>query len=106
KPEKKVRMSNLAIVGSYKINGVAALHTEILKKTIFKHFYNIYPEKFINVTNGITPRRWLKGCNPLLSGLITDSIGDKWITKLSDLKKIEKFTGDAEFRKRWAGVKW
>lgn len=106
KPEKKVRMSNLAIIGSHKINGVAALHTEILKKTIFKHFYNIYPEKFINITNGITPRRWLKGCNPLLSGLITDKIGSKWITKLSELKKIEKFADDPEFRERWVGVKW
>jgi glycogen phosphorylase len=105
-PEKKVRMSNLAIIGSHTVNGVAALHTEILKKNIFHHFYKIYPQKFINVTNGITPRRWLKTSNPLLSGLICDKIGDKWITKLTELKKLEKFIDDPEFCENWRSSKW
>ena len=105
-PEKKIRMSNLAIVGCHKVNGVAELHTEILKKTIFYHFHEIYPKKFINVTNGITPRRWLKSANPLLSGLISERIGNKWVTKLNELKKLEKFIEDKEFLENWRGSKW
>lgn len=105
-PDKKIRMSNLAIVGCHTVNGVAELHTDILKKTIFFHFHKIFPKKFINVTNGITPRRWLKTANPLLSGLITEKIGDKWIKKLDDLKKIERFINDKEFLENWRGSKW
>jgi glycogen phosphorylase len=105
-PDRKIRMSNLAIVGCHTVNGVAELHTEILKKTIFYHFNKIYPKKFINVTNGITPRRWLKSANPLLSGLISEQIGDKWVTKLSELKKLEKFVDDREFLENWRGSKW
>ena len=105
-PEKKVRMSNLAIVGCHTVNGVAKLHTEILKKTIFPHFHKIFPKKFKNVTNGITPRRWLKGANPLLSGIITERIGDAWIKKLTELKKIEKYVDDKEFMEHWRGSKW
>jgi starch phosphorylase len=105
-PDKKIRMSNLAIVGCHTVNGVAELHTEILKKTIFYHFHKIFPKKFRNVTNGITPRRWLKSANPLLSGLISERIGDKWVTKLDELKKLEKFTNDKEFLENWRGSKW
>jgi len=105
-PDKKIRMSNLAIVGCHTINGVAELHTEILKKTIFYHFNKIYPNKFKNVTNGITPRRWLKSANPLLSGLISERIGDKWVKKLDELKKLEKFIDDKEFLEIWRGSKW
>lgn len=105
-PEKKIRMSNLAIVGCHTVNGVAELHTEILKKTIFYHFNKIYPNKFKNITNGITPRRWLKSANPLLSGLISEKIGDRWVTKLDDLKKLEKFINDKEFLENWRGSKW
>ncbi|HZW38421.1 MAG TPA: glycogen/starch/alpha-glucan phosphorylase [Ignavibacteriaceae bacterium] len=105
-PEKKIRMSNLAIVGSHSINGVAQLHTDILKKIIFPHFYKIFPEKFKNVTNGITPRRWLKVSNPLLSGIISDHIGEGWVKDLSQLKNIEKFLEDAEFRDNWKSAKW
>ncbi|NWF88473.1 MAG: glycogen/starch/alpha-glucan phosphorylase [Ignavibacteriaceae bacterium] len=105
-PEKKIRMSNLAIIGCHTVNGVAELHTEILKKTIFYHFHQIFPHKFQNVTNGITPRRWLKTANPLLSGLITEKIGDKWIKKLDDLKKLEKLVKDKEFLENWRGSKW
>jgi starch phosphorylase len=105
-PDKKIRMSNLAIVGCHTVNGVAELHTEILKKTIFYHFHKIFPNKFKNVTNGITPRRWLKTANPLLSGLISERIGDKWVTKLDELKKLEKFINDKEFLENWRGSKW
>lgn len=105
-PDKKIRMSNLAIVGCHTVNGVAELHTEILKKTIFYHFHKIFPKKFRNVTNGITPRRWLKSANPLLSGLISERIGDKWVTKLDELKKLEKFINDKEFLENWRGSKW
>ena len=104
-PEKKVRMANLAIVGSHSVNGVAALHTEILKNHVFKDFYTIWPERFNNKTNGITQRRWLKLCNPQLSSLISESIGDKWTTDLFELKKLTPFADDPEFRKRWMAVK-
>lgn len=105
-PSKKIRMSNLAIVGCHTVNGVAKLHTEILKNTIFYHFNKLFPNKIKNVTNGITPRRWLKAANPLLSGLITERIGDKWIKKLDELKKLEKFVDDKEFLENWRGSKW
>ena len=74
-----VRMANLAVCGSHKVNGVAALHTEILKKVVFKEFYEIIPDKFINVTNGVTHRRWLLNCNPDLAAFITNRIGKGWI---------------------------
>ncbi|HSP86874.1 MAG TPA: glycogen/starch/alpha-glucan phosphorylase, partial [Ignavibacteriaceae bacterium] len=104
--DKKIRMANLAIVGSHSINGVAELHTKILKEKIFYHFYKLFPEKFKNITNGITPRRWLKTANPLLSGLISDKIGTKWVTELSELKKLEKFVNDSDMRENWRTAKW
>lgn len=104
--ERRVRMANLAIVGSIAINGVAALHTEILKTRIFSHFYKLYPEKFINVTNGITPRRWLKTANPFLSEIISDKIGNKWISNLNELKKLEKYVKDKDFRENFRNAKW
>lgn len=104
--EKTIRMANLAIVGSSSINGVAALHTEILKKTIFSHFYKLFPDKFINVTNGITPRRWLKTANPFLAQLIDDKIGGAWVTKLDELRKIESFVNDKSFVESWKSIKW
>ncbi|MBC7475586.1 MAG: glycogen/starch/alpha-glucan phosphorylase, partial [Candidatus Sericytochromatia bacterium] len=100
-----VRMANLAIIGSHTINGVAKLHTEIVKHDIFKDFYELNPEKFQNKTNGITQRRWLLKCNPGLSNLITETIGDKWITDLYELKKLEPFAEDAKFRKKWKHIK-
>ena len=84
----RVRMANLAIVGSHCVNGVAALHTEILKDSLFREFHEFYPEKFRNVTNGITPRRWLLQANPALSALITKAIGPDWIRALDRLKKL------------------
>lgn len=100
-----VQMATLGIVGAKKVNGVARLHTELIKKTIFKDFYELYPEKFVNMTNGITPRRWLKQCNPDLSDLITKHIGDKWVTDLNHLRKLEPFAQDPAFRKQFAAVK-
>jgi starch phosphorylase len=103
--EKRVRMAHLAIVGSHSVNGVAALHSEIIKKNLFSDFYTLYPERFNNKTNGITPRRWLKLCNPGLSELITGAIGDGWVTNLDLLKGIIPFAEKKEFRDKWHSVK-
>ncbi|MCP4152788.1 MAG: glycogen/starch/alpha-glucan phosphorylase [bacterium] len=102
---KKARMAHLAIVGSHSVNGVAALHSQILKDRVFKDFYELWPEKFNNKTNGITQRRWLKLCNPELSALITSKIGDGWITDLFQLKKLADFADDEAFQKKWMDVK-
>ena len=102
----KVQMAWLAIYGSHSVNGVAALHTEILKNETLKEWYNIYPEKFSNKTNGVTPRRWLRMCNPELSALFTELLGnDKWITHLEDLKKLEKYKDDKAIMKRLIAIK-
>ena len=90
----RVKMAQLALVGGHSINGVAALHTEILKTDVLKDFFVMFPEKFNNVTNGITPRRWLSQANPKLAELITSLIGDAWITDLSQLKKLEHYASD------------
>jgi len=103
--EKHVKMPNLAIVGSHSVNGVAALHTEILKKQIFRDFYELFPEKFNNKTNGITQRRWLRKANTHLSKLISSKIGEAWTVNLYELKKLEKFAKDKNFQKEWAEVK-
>lgn len=100
-----VRMAHLAIIGSHTVNGVAELHTEIVKNELFKEFDELFPDKFQNKTNGITQRRWLLKCNPELSELITSVIGDKWITDLYELKKLEKFADDLEFQKKWQKIK-
>lgn len=103
--ERYVRMANLACVGSHAINGVAELHTELLKKSVLSNFYELYPERFSNKTNGVTPRRFLALSNPRLSGLITSRIGAGWITDMDDLRQIEGFIGDAEFRDTWRRIK-
>jgi len=103
--ERKVRMAHLAIVGSHSINGVAALHTEILKNEVFRDFFEMYPERFNNKTNGITQRRWLKQANPLLSLLIDDFIGDGWTTDLFELRKLQPLTNNPDFLARWQEVK-
>jgi starch phosphorylase len=100
-----VRMAHLAIVGSHSVNGVARLHTEILKTRIFRDFDEFFPRKFSNRTNGITPRRWLAQCNPELAALITETIGDGWPNALELLGRLDKFAGDGSFRARWAAVK-
>ncbi len=103
--DKRVRMANLAIIGSNKVNGVAAIHTEILKNDIFRDFHEFYPGKFTNKTNGISQRVWLRKINRELSGLITARIGDKWITDLFELKKLVPFADDAKFREEWMAIK-
>ena len=103
--EKHVRMAYLAIVGSFSVNGVAQLHSQLLQQGLFKDFYELWPHKFNNKTNGVTPRRWLAACNPELASLITETIGDQWITDLSQLKKLEPYAEDATFRKRWRDIK-
>ncbi|ACK68662.1 glycogen/starch/alpha-glucan phosphorylase [Gloeothece citriformis PCC 7424] len=104
--EKYIRMANLATVGSHKVNGVAALHSELVKKTILRDFYEFWPEKFTNVTNGVTPRRWMVVSNPRLSELITSRIGDNWIKNLDELRRLEQFVDDGHFRYQWREVKW
>jgi len=100
-----VRMANLACVGSHAINGVAALHTELLKQTVLNDFYKLFPEKFINETNGVTPRRWMVLSNPKLTRLINQRIGDEWPTDLYQLKKLEAFADDPGFRTEWRQIK-
>ena len=94
---KQVRMAHLAVVGSHSVNGVAALHTHLLKRDVMPEFAELFPERFNNKTNGITPRRWLLACNPRLSRLITDAIGEGWASDLDKLRELEKFQNDASF---------
>jgi starch phosphorylase len=103
--EKYVRMAYLATVGSHAVNGVAELHSELLKKTTLHDFYELFPQKFLNVTNGVTPRRWLALSNPELSSLITSKVGEGWITDEQQLRKLEPFAEDPAFRKKWREVK-
>ena len=103
--ERAVRMANLCLVGTSSVNGVAELHTKILRENLFRDFYELWPEKFHNVTNGITPRRWLLKANPMLSQLITESIGDGWITDLSQLRQLERFADDDGFLSALAKIK-
>ena len=102
---KYVRMAHLACVGSHAINGVAELHTKLLKQSVLKDFYEIFPDKFNSKTNGVAPRRWMVLSNPRLSELITEKIGDGWIKDLSELKQLESFIDDAEFRQQWREAK-
>jgi starch phosphorylase len=103
---KYVRMANLASLGSHSINGVAALHTELLKTTVLKDFHTLFPEKFLNITNGVTPRRWLALSNPRLAGLISSRLGDGWVSHLEeDLPRLEPLADNPEFRRAWRAVK-
>ncbi|MBK8175287.1 MAG: glycogen/starch/alpha-glucan phosphorylase [Rhodospirillales bacterium] len=104
-PEKSVRMANLAVVGSCSTNGVAELHSRLLKDGLMRDFAEFYPERFNNKTNGVTPRRWLLKANPRLSSLIREKIGDGWINDLDQLRALEKFVGDAAFTKRIREIK-
>jgi len=100
-----VRMAYLAIVGSFSVNGVAALHTRLLQEGLFRDFHELWPERFNNKTNGVTPRRWLSHCNTGLRGLVDDTIGTGWIADLSQLRGLEALADDAAFRERWRQVK-
>nr|VFJ56691.1 MAG: starch phosphorylase [Candidatus Kentron sp. FM]VFJ58041.1 MAG: starch phosphorylase [Candidatus Kentron sp. FM]VFK11596.1 MAG: starch phosphorylase [Candidatus Kentron sp. FM] len=103
--ERQVRMAYLAIVGSFSVNGVAALHSKLLQEGLFRDFYELWPEKFNNKTNGVTPRRWLAWSNPELRGFITETIGSEWITDLDQLRKLKPYADDAGFRERWQQIK-
>ena len=101
----QVRMAQLAIVSSFSVNGVAQLHSDLLCAGLFKDFYELWPQKFNNKTNGITQRRWVAACNPELTELITSRIGDAWISDLPKLKQLEEHLDDADFRQQWQSVK-
>ncbi|HEY4491374.1 MAG TPA: glycogen/starch/alpha-glucan phosphorylase, partial [Acidobacteriota bacterium] len=103
--DKMIRMAHLAIVGSHSVNGVAALHSDILKKQLFKDFSEMFPDRFNNKTNGITQRRWLRLCNPKLSELMSSKIGEGWITNLSELEKLIPHAEEKTFRQEWRRVK-
>jgi starch phosphorylase len=103
--DRYVRMANLACVGSHAVNGVAELHSELLKQDVLHDFAQLWPEKFSNKTNGVTPRRWLALANPRLASLITEVIGEGWLTNLERLREIERFADDANFRMRWREIK-
>jgi starch phosphorylase len=103
--DKFVRMAHLACVGSHRINGVAELHSELLQKTTLLDFYEFFPEKFTNITNGVTPRRWIVLSNPKLANLITSCIGDNWIKHLEDVRQIEAYAQDSGFQQEWQQIK-
>ena len=102
---KRIRMAHLAIVGSHKVNGVSAIHTELMRQTIFSDFDELYPNKIINITNGITPRRWLNQANPCLSELISSKVKGEWLTELSRLEELLPLADDVEFHKKFMKVK-
>ena len=104
-PEPRVRMAFLGIVGSFSVNGVAALHTRLLTSGLFRDFYEYSPQRFNNKTNGVTPRRWLSHCNPGLKALLDDTLGDGWICHLDELARLGSRADDADFRERFASVK-
>lgn len=103
---RMVRMGNLCVVGASKVNGVAAVHSELVKTDLFPEFYELWPDKFINVTNGVTPRRWLQSCNPELSALLTEYVGDEWPRHLDQLRAIASHADDPEFQKRFMAIKY
>ncbi|HYO94073.1 MAG TPA: glycogen/starch/alpha-glucan phosphorylase [Polyangiaceae bacterium] len=104
-PEKQVRMANLAIVGGSKVNGVSALHSHLIRERLFRDFYEMDPAKFINQTNGVTPRRWVLKCNPGLARLITSRLGDGWVTDLDQLERLIPYASDPDFQQDWQAVK-
>ncbi len=103
--ERRVRMANLAFAGSHSVNGVAALHTELMKKTVFADLHRLFPDRINNKTNGITPRRWLQQCNPGLTGLLAETIGEGFRDDATELTALVPFADDASFRERFAAVK-
>src|SRR4030095_3516573 len=102
---RSVRMAHLATVGSHAVNGVAQLHSELLRKTVLRDFAELWPDKFCNVTNGVTPRRFVAVSDPDLAQLITAHIGDDWLTNLDHLRQLEPFADNTEFQQHWREVK-
>jgi len=103
--DKLVRMANLAIIGSHSVNGVAKIHSELIKTKLVPEFYSTFPEKFNNKTNGVTPRRWIVSCNPGLSNLICEAIGDRWISDLDRIRELEDFVEDSSFLEQFSKIK-
>ncbi len=103
--DRRVRMGNLAFVGSHSVNGVSALHTELMKETVFADLHRLYPERINNKTNGITPRRWLIQCNPGLTSIVREAIGDRFMDDIEAIKDLDAFADDNAFREKFAGVK-
>jgi starch phosphorylase len=103
--EPMIRMSYLAIAGSFSVNGVAELHSKLLTEGLFRDFAELWPDKFNNKTNGVTQRRWLAACNPQLSDLISSKIGSGWLTELTELRRLAPFADDEEFRQQWRAIK-
>ena len=103
--ERQIRMAHLAVVGSFSVNGVAELHSDLLKERVFHDFYEMWPERFNNKTNGITPRRFIRQSNPRLSALVTARIGDGWLRDLDQFARLEPYADDAAFRAEWRAVK-
>ncbi|TVR46375.1 MAG: glycogen/starch/alpha-glucan phosphorylase, partial [Planctomycetota bacterium] len=104
-PQPQIRMAYLGIVGSFSVNGVAELHSRLIQEGLFNDFFQLWPEKFNNKTNGVTQRRWLAWCNPGLTELLNKEIGKEWVTDLSQMRKLEAKVDNAAFRKRWIAVK-
>uniref|UniRef100_A0A5K3FGC9 Alpha-1,4 glucan phosphorylase n=1 Tax=Mesocestoides corti TaxID=53468 RepID=A0A5K3FGC9_MESCO len=102
---KKLNTAHLCIVGSHKVNGVAAIHSELLKNSVFRDFYELWPEKFCNKTNGVTPRRWLKLCNPALSKFLTEKLGEEWVVDFDRIKDLKKFIDDEEVLQELTKIK-
>ena len=102
---KQVRMANLAVIGSHSVNGVSQMHAQLIKERLMPHFATVFPDRFKGITNGVTPRRWLLQANPDLSKLLIETIGDGWITDLSQLKRLEPYADDPSFREAFAGTK-
>lgn len=100
-----VRMSNLAFAGSHKVNGVSALHTRLMSETVFHNLHRLYPDRIVNITNGVTPRRWLHNCNPGLAKLVTEAIGDSWITDLEEISGLVPLADDAAFKQKFMHAK-
>src|SRR5262249_51661277 len=103
--EKRVRMANLATVGSHAVNGVAALHSQLLRQTVLRDFAELWPERFCNVTNGVTPRRFMVLSNPALTRLLDETLGEGWPADLARLNALERRADDQAFRERWRHVK-
>ena len=103
--DRRVRMGNLAFMGSHSVNGVSALHTELMKETVFADLHKLYPDRINNKTNGITPRRWLIQCNPGLTALAREAIGDRFLDDIEAIRDLDTFAGDSAFREKFAGVK-
>jgi len=101
----QIRMAHLAVVGSFSVNGVAELHSRLLSAGLFKDFHDLWPDRFNNKTNGVTPRRWLAHCNPQLAELISDAIGDDWIRDFAEISNLKPLAEDSEFRNRWRTIK-